>query len=113
MGLARIHVGHGQRSTRLSLIGDNINICWSPDGNNIAVGNKDDLVTFIDARTWKPFADEQFKFEVNLRRRSKMMTMEMTIYYDHDGANDDVITSNYYVTTSTFDNDCVNDYLCR
>ena len=48
------------------LAGDNINICWSPDGNNIAVGNKDDLVTFIDARTWKPFADEQFKFEVIL-----------------------------------------------
>jgi len=51
--------------TSIATKGDNINICWSPDGNNIAVGNKDDLVTFIDARTWKPFADEQFKFEVN------------------------------------------------
>lgn len=51
--------------TSIPTKGDNINICWSPDGNNVAVGNKDDLVTFIDSRTWKPFHDEQFKFEVN------------------------------------------------
>ena len=31
--------------------GENINVCWSPDGNTIAVGNKDDLITFIDAKT--------------------------------------------------------------
>jgi len=45
--------------------GENINICWSPDGNTIAVGNKEDLITFIDARTYKARCDEQFKFEVN------------------------------------------------
>ena len=45
--------------------GENINICWSPNGHTIAVGNKEDLVTFIDARTHKTRADEQFKFEVN------------------------------------------------
>jgi len=45
--------------------GENINICWSPDGHTIAVGNKDDLVTFIDARTTKIKAEEPFKFEVN------------------------------------------------
>lgn len=45
--------------------GENINICWSPDGNTIAVGNKEDLITFIDARTHKARCDEQFKFEVN------------------------------------------------
>ncbi|XP_062507722.1 THO complex subunit 3-like [Corticium candelabrum] len=28
--------------------GDNINICWSPDSNTIAVGNKEDLITWID-----------------------------------------------------------------
>uniref|UniRef100_A0A8C1WPS3 THO complex 3 n=1 Tax=Cyprinus carpio TaxID=7962 RepID=A0A8C1WPS3_CYPCA len=45
--------------------GENINICWSPDGQTIAVGNKDDVVTFIDAKTHRPRAEEQFKFEVN------------------------------------------------
>lgn len=47
------------------LLGENINICWSPDGQTIAVGNKDDVVTFIDAKTHRPRAEEQFKFEVN------------------------------------------------
>lgn len=45
--------------------GENINICWSPDGQTIAVGNKDDVVTFIDAKTHRSKAEEQFKFEVN------------------------------------------------
>ncbi|CAH1258398.1 THOC3 [Branchiostoma lanceolatum] len=45
--------------------GENINICWSPDGQTIAVGNKEDLVTFIDARSHRSKAEEQFKFEVN------------------------------------------------
>ncbi|KAJ3184433.1 hypothetical protein HDU85_001738 [Gaertneriomyces sp. JEL0708] len=30
--------------------GENINLCWSPDGKNIAVGNKEDVVAFIDPR---------------------------------------------------------------
>lgn len=47
------------------LSGENINICWSPDGQTIAVGNKDDVVTFIDAKTHRSKAEEQFKFEVN------------------------------------------------
>lgn len=45
--------------------GENINICWSPDGNTIAVGNKEDLITFVDARGFRIKAEEQFKFEVN------------------------------------------------
>lgn len=45
--------------------GENINICWSPNGQTIAVGNKEDLVTFFDTKTWKPKAQEQFKVEVN------------------------------------------------
>lgn len=47
------------------ILGENINICWSPDGQTIAVGNKDDIVTFIDAKTHRSKAEEQFKFEVN------------------------------------------------
>ncbi|MEE6479714.1 hypothetical protein FKM82_012347 [Ascaphus truei] len=45
--------------------GENINICWSPDGQTIAVGNKDDMVTFIDVKNYRSRAEEQFKFEVN------------------------------------------------
>lgn len=45
--------------------GENINICWSPDGQTIGVGNKEDLVTFIDVKSHKIRVDQQFKFEVN------------------------------------------------
>ncbi|XP_016113528.1 THO complex subunit 3-like [Sinocyclocheilus grahami] len=50
----------------VSTKGENINICWSPDGQTIAVGNKDDVVTFIDAKTHRPRAEEQFKFEIDI-----------------------------------------------
>ncbi|XP_065890171.1 THO complex subunit 3-like [Dysidea avara] len=45
--------------------GENINIKWSPNGNTIAVGNKEDLLTFVDSRTYKIINEEQFKYEVN------------------------------------------------
>ena len=51
--------------TTVNTKGENINITWSPDGHTIAVGNKEDLVTFIDSRTYKVKAERQFKFEVN------------------------------------------------
>lgn len=37
----------------ISTKGENINIAWSPSGATIAVGNKEDLVSFIDARNYK------------------------------------------------------------
>ncbi|XP_058057173.1 THO complex subunit 3 [Anopheles bellator] len=55
----------GKCATFINTKGENINITWSPDGNTIAVGNKEDLVTFIDTRTHKIRAEEQFSFEVN------------------------------------------------
>lgn len=55
----------GKCATIINTKGENINITWSPDGNTIAVGNKEDLVTFIDARMYKILAEEQFSFEVN------------------------------------------------
>ena len=33
--------------------GENINLCWSADGKTIAVGNKDDLIAFVDMRSYK------------------------------------------------------------
>lgn len=40
-------------------------MAWSPDGQIIAVGNKEDLITFIDVKTGKAKFTEQFKLEVN------------------------------------------------
>jgi THO complex subunit 3 len=37
----------------------------SQDGKTIAVGNKEDLVSFIDVKGHKILHEEQFKFEVN------------------------------------------------
>ena len=39
-------------------------MCWSPDGQAVAVGNKEDLVTIIDMKTYKILREEQFKYEV-------------------------------------------------
>ncbi|KAK9499941.1 hypothetical protein O3M35_002875 [Rhynocoris fuscipes] len=45
--------------------GENINITWSPNGSTIAVGNKEDLISFIDTRMYKIRVEKQFSFEVN------------------------------------------------
>jgi len=45
--------------------GQNINIAWSPDSYYIAVGNKKDVVSIIDTRTYKIIRDQKFNFEVN------------------------------------------------
>ncbi|MPC44461.1 THO complex subunit 3 [Portunus trituberculatus] len=52
-------------SATINTKGENINITWSPDGQTIAVGNKEDLVSFIDVRSQKIRHEQQFKFEVN------------------------------------------------
>jgi len=52
-------------STTIETKGENINLAWSPDGSTLAVGNKDDLITFIDVKTSKIIREEQFRYEVN------------------------------------------------
>lgn len=49
----------------ISTKGENINIAWSPDGQTIVTGSKEDQISYIDARTHKLFATEQFKCEIN------------------------------------------------
>ncbi|KAJ8303591.1 hypothetical protein KUTeg_019987, partial [Tegillarca granosa] len=56
---------HPTNPDQLVTASENINICWSPDGSTIAVGNKDDLITFIDVKSHRSRAEEQFKFEIN------------------------------------------------
>ncbi|EGF78122.1 hypothetical protein BATDEDRAFT_90779 [Batrachochytrium dendrobatidis JAM81] len=41
---------HRSPSHTIQTKGENINMCWSPDSRCIAVGNRDDLITFIDPR---------------------------------------------------------------
>jgi len=43
----------------------NINVSWSPDGNYIVYGDKDDKVTLVDYRTLKSVMVESFKMETN------------------------------------------------
>ncbi|KAJ3281767.1 hypothetical protein HK104_011283 [Borealophlyctis nickersoniae] len=38
------------KSRQIVTSGENINVCWSPDGKTIAVGNKEDRISFIDPR---------------------------------------------------------------
>ena len=45
--------------------GENINICWSPDGNTIAVGSKEDTVSFIDKRT-RTIIDKPWPFKMEV-----------------------------------------------
>eukprot|EP01010_Urceolus_cornutus_P000604 NODE_1122_length_1095_cov_265.391969_g858_i0.p1 GENE.NODE_1122_length_1095_cov_265.391969_g858_i0~~NODE_1122_length_1095_cov_265.391969_g858_i0.p1 ORF type:complete len:326 (-),score=59.08 NODE_1122_length_1095_cov_265.391969_g858_i0:54-1031(-) len=49
----------------INTIGENINVTWCPDGNYIAVGNKDDIITVIDARKFKATRIQKFNHEVN------------------------------------------------
>ncbi|OON22206.1 WD domain, G-beta repeat protein [Opisthorchis viverrini] len=48
------------------LKGENINLAWSSDARCIAVGNKTDLISWLDVRAGlKPIQSEQFNFEIN------------------------------------------------
>ncbi|KAB2615942.1 THO complex subunit 3 [Pyrus ussuriensis x Pyrus communis] len=43
----------------------NINITYKPDGTHIAVGNRDDELTILDVRKFKPIHKRKFNYEVN------------------------------------------------
>ena len=45
--------------------GENINIRWSPDGQHIAVGDKDDNISFVEMRKCKLLKSIKFTCEVN------------------------------------------------
>ena len=45
----------------ITFLGENLNISWSPKGETIAVGNKDDLISFIDCKNYKIRLEKQFK----------------------------------------------------
>ncbi|KAH3762159.1 THO complex subunit 3 [Pelomyxa schiedti] len=55
----------GKCCNTIDTAGENINITWSPDGKFIAVGNKNDVITILDVKTWKPMKTFEFNFQVN------------------------------------------------
>eukprot|EP00035_Acanthoeca_spectabilis_P036322 m.38918 g.38918 ORF g.38918 m.38918 type:complete len:322 (-) comp7897_c0_seq1:4644-5609(-) len=64
----------GSKSIRtIKTSGENINLAWSPNGNEIAVGNNNDVISFIDTR----------KFEVVNQKKNEILVNE--IEWNHSG----------------------------
>eukprot|EP01050_Picozoa_sp_SAG11_P011189 SAG11_NODE_1169_length_5616_cov_44.787566_4_plen_261_part_00 len=55
----------GDCVANVSTVGENLSICWSPEGNTIAVGNFDNQITFIDRRKFTAVGSP-FKSKVEL-----------------------------------------------
>ncbi|CAM8934830.1 hypothetical protein QQ045_014221 [Rhodiola kirilowii] len=55
----------GKCSQQAELSGENINITYKPDGTHVAVGNRDDELTILDVRKFKPIHKRKFNYEVN------------------------------------------------
>ncbi|XP_042432425.1 THO complex subunit 3-like [Zingiber officinale] len=55
----------GKCTQNVELSGENINITYKPDGTHIAVGNKEDELTILDVRKYKPIHRRKFNYEVN------------------------------------------------
>jgi len=55
----------GKSIHTIQTTGENINISWSPDGTQLAVGNKSDVVTWIETKKFKTLKNMKFNFEVN------------------------------------------------
>ncbi|PWA98967.1 transducin/WD40 repeat-like superfamily protein [Artemisia annua] len=58
-------VRSGKCSQQAELSGENINITYKPDGTHVAVGNRDDELTILDVRKFKPIHKRKFNYEVN------------------------------------------------
>ncbi|KAJ4821909.1 THO complex subunit 3 [Turnera subulata] len=55
----------GKCSQQTELTGENINITYRPDGTHIAVGNRDDELTILDVRKFKPIHRRKFNYEAD------------------------------------------------
>ena len=61
--------------------GENLNIAWSPSGKIIAIGNKDDLVTFVEYPGLKKISDKQFKCEVTYTSITPAFNLPVVLYF--------------------------------
>lgn len=55
----------GKQTHSANTVGENINVAWNNDGTHVAVGNKEDVVSFLDTRTYRLLAKTKFPYEVN------------------------------------------------
>ncbi|XP_022965197.1 THO complex subunit 3-like isoform X2 [Cucurbita maxima] len=58
---------NGKCSQQDDLSRENINITYKPDGTHIAVGNRDDELTILDVRNFKPVHKRKFNYESNVQ----------------------------------------------
>ncbi|XP_022965195.1 THO complex subunit 3-like isoform X1 [Cucurbita maxima] len=59
---------NGKCSQQDDLSRENINITYKPDGTHIAVGNRDDELTILDVRNFKPVHKRKFNYEAAQQR---------------------------------------------
>lgn len=58
-------VRYNDTCTTVKLKNDNMSICWSADGSTVAVSDKADVLTFLDASySFKIIKDQAFRFEI-------------------------------------------------
>mmetsp|Transcript_2345 Transcript_2345/g.3289 ORF Transcript_2345/g.3289 Transcript_2345/m.3289 type:complete len:336 (-) Transcript_2345:237-1244(-) len=55
----------GTQTHLINTVGENINIAWSPDGTSICVGNKEDMLTFIETKRFRISSEIKFGYEAN------------------------------------------------
>jgi THO complex subunit 3 len=55
----------GEPAQRVESSGKNINLTWSPCGQFVALGNMDDQLTVLDARTWRPVLERKMPYQLN------------------------------------------------
>ena len=56
----------GRAVATVALTDENINVAWSPDGAQVAVGNRDDVFAFVDAKTHEVTrTTPKFTYQVN------------------------------------------------
>jgi THO complex subunit 3 len=77
-------------SHTLQTPGENINVAWAGDGQTIAVGNKDDLVTFFDLRNIPSAAPQQQKPPV-------LKTLKSSVEVNEIGWN--MSSNQFFLTT--------------
>eukprot|EP00890_Picochlorum_soloecismus_P001093 jgi/Picsp_1/1985/NSC_05451-R1_tho complex 3 len=54
-----------KNTATLSTPGQNLYLCWSPDGNYVVVGNREDVVCTVDVRKMQISKKTSFKYQVN------------------------------------------------
>ena len=58
-------VRSGKRTNTITTEGSNISMGWSPDGRYIAVGNKSDVLLFVDTKKGEIVKRQKFNYEIN------------------------------------------------